>query len=37
MLNNSYTFSADDRQYKVLEKLGSGANTIAYLAIEAQA
>ena len=32
MLNNSYTFSADDRQYKVLEKLGSGANTIAYLA-----
>ena len=32
MLNNGYTFSADDRQYKVLEKLGSGANTIAYLA-----
>ena len=23
MLNNSYTFSADDRQYKVLEKLES--------------
>ena len=32
MLNNGYTFSADDRQYKVLEKLGSGANTVAYLA-----
>ena len=32
MLNNGYTFSADDRQYEVLEKLGSGANTIAYLA-----
>lgn len=32
MLNNGYTFIADDRQYKVLEKLGSGANTVAYLA-----
>ena len=32
MLNNGYTFSADGRQYKVLEKLGSGANTVAYLA-----
>jgi serine/threonine protein kinase len=32
MLNNGYTFSADNRQYTVLEKLGSGANTIAYLA-----
>lgn len=32
MLRDGYTFSADGRQYKVLEKLGSGANTVAYLA-----
>ena len=32
MLNNGYTFSTDGRQYTVLEKLGSGANTVAYLA-----
>lgn len=32
MLNNGYTFTADGRQYTVLEKLGSGANTVAYLA-----
>ena len=32
MLDNGYTFRADGRQYTVLEKLGSGANTVAYLA-----
>ena len=32
MFNNGCVFSADGRQYTVLEKLGSGANTIAYLA-----
>ncbi len=32
MLNNGYVFSADGRQYTILEKLGSGANTVAYLA-----
>ena len=32
MLNNGYTFNADGRQYTVIEQLGSGANTIAYLA-----
>ncbi len=32
MLNNGYTFSADGREYTILEKLGSGANTVAYLA-----
>ena len=32
MLNNGYTFSADGRQYTVLEMLGNGANTVAYLA-----
>ena len=32
MLNNGYTFDADGRQYTIMEQLGSGANTIAYLA-----
>ena len=32
MLNNGYTFNADGRQYTIMEQLGSGANTIAYLA-----
>ena len=32
MLNNGYTFITDGRQYTVIEQLGSGANTIAYLA-----
>lgn len=31
MLNNGYLFNADGRQYTILEKLGSGANTVAYL------
>ncbi len=32
MLNNGYTFIADGRQYTVIEQLGSGANTVVYLA-----
>ncbi len=32
MLNNGYKLSADGREYTILEKLGSGANTVAYLA-----
>lgn len=32
MLSNGYTFNADGRQYMILEQLGSGANTVAYLA-----
>ena len=32
MLKDGCTFSADGRRYTVLEKLGSGANTVAYLA-----
>ena len=32
MLENGYTLSADGRQYKIIEQLGRGANTVAYLA-----
>ncbi len=32
MLENGYTLSANGRQYTVIEQLGSGANTVAYLA-----
>ena len=32
MLNNGYIFNADGRQYTVIEQLGSGAYTVAYLA-----
>lgn len=32
MLENGYTLSADGRQYTIIEQLGRGANTVAYLA-----
>lgn len=32
MLENGCTLSADGRQYKIMEQLGRGANTVAYLA-----
>ncbi|MBP3798241.1 MAG: serine/threonine protein kinase [Ruminococcus sp.] len=32
MLENDYTLFAEDRRYTVIEQLGRGANTIAYLA-----
>lgn len=32
MLENGYTLSAENRQYTIIEQLGRGANTVAYLA-----
>lgn len=32
MLENGYTLSANGRQYTIIEQLGRGANTVAYLA-----
>ena len=32
MLEDGYTLSADGRQYTIIEQLGRGANTVAYLA-----
>ena len=32
MLENGYVMKIDDRQYRILEQLGRGANSVAYLA-----
>ena len=32
MLENGFKFTAEDRNYTIIERLGSGANTVAYLA-----